>query len=138
MIYETLRAEVLNDPAALGYAGKTDQQVADLLNSLTTNRTIPRTQVPVSELFSAIDNGAWPTTALTQDKLAAVPNMQVIDASNANTRSIIGSIFPNSGATAATNARLQALATRTVSRATELGLEAVTALDVNRARAGVW
>jgi len=138
MDYAKLRAELLTDPVALGYAGQTDQQAADLLNSLTTGRTQPRTQVPVAELFNAIDNGGWPTTALTQDKLAAVLNMQVIDASNANTRGIIGSIFPNSGATAATNARLQALATRTVSRATELGLEVVAPLDVNRARSGVW
>jgi hypothetical protein len=139
MDYTRLQLEVTTDPVTLGYAGKTDQQAADLLNSLTTGRTVPRTQVPVAEVFNAIDNGAWPAASATQDKLAAVLNMQIIDASNANTRGIIGSIFPNSGATAATNQRLQALSTRTVSRADELALGGVVAaIDVNRARSGVW
>lgn len=139
MIYELLRSELLTDPIGLGYAGTTDQQAADLLNSLTTGRTRARTAVPVAEIFNAIDNGAWPATGTMQDKLAAVLGMQVIDASNANTRGILGSIFPNSGATANTNQRLQALSTRTVSRAEELNLGGIpSALDVNRARSGAW
>lgn len=34
MNYSVLKSEITNDPAALSYAGKTDQQVADILNAV--------------------------------------------------------------------------------------------------------
>lgn len=34
MNYAILKSEITNDPAALGYATKTDQQIADLLNAV--------------------------------------------------------------------------------------------------------
>jgi hypothetical protein len=136
--YQRLRTELTTDPLGRGYAGMPDQQAADDLNSLATGRTRARTAVPTQEVFNAIDNAAWPGTAILQHKLQCVLGMPVVDASNANTRGILGAVFPNSGATAATNQRLQALATEAVSRAAELGLEAPSALDVQRARSGVW
>jgi hypothetical protein len=45
---------------------------------------------------------------------------------------------PNAGATVATRTALLALSTRAVSRTEELGLGAVLAVDVARARGGVW
>ena len=140
MDYAKLRTELTTDPVALGYAGLTDQAAADKLNALDTGRTRNRTAVPVQEVFNAIDDGAWPSTTILQDKLRGILGMPVVDASNTNTRGIFGAIFPNSAPTANTRTRLLALATETVSRATELGLGTVTAGDVNLARAktGGW
>lgn len=142
MDYALLRTELLTNPAGLagGYTGLTDQAAADKLNALDTGRTRARTAVPVQEIFNAIDNAAWPSTAALQNKLSGVLSMPVVDASNTNTRGILGSIFPNSGATANTNGRLLALSTEAVSRAAELGLSLVTAGDVERARSktGGW
>lgn len=142
MNYALLRTELLTNPAGLtgGYTGLTDQAAADLLNSLTTGRTRPRTAVPIQEVFNVVDNAAWPSTAALQDKWTGVLSMPVVDASNTNTRGILGAIFPAAGATLNTNTRLLALATETISRATELGFGVVAAGDVNLARAktGGW
>lgn len=138
MDYAVLRAELLTDPLPLGYGPLNDGAVAAKLNATDTGRTRARTRVEITEVFNAVDNGAWPSTAILQDKWRAILSMPFVDASNTNTRGILGAIFPNTGATAATNGRLLALATQTVSRATELGLESVAAADVAAARAGVW
>lgn len=138
MDYAALRAELTTDPVALGYAALTDTQAAAKLNAVDTGRTQNRTAVPVQEVFNAVNDAAWPSTAILQDKWRGVLSMPAVDASNTNTRGILGAVFPNSGATAATNGRLLALSTQTVSRATELGLGPVLASDVTKARAGVW
>lgn len=144
MIYEALRAEVTADPVTLGYAGKTDQQIADLLNATNTGRTLARTHVDTWELIGAVQSGtpsaAWPAPASKQESmLLAIMGLSFVDVSNPNIRAIFGEIFPNSGNTATTRANLLALSTRAASRADELNLGgAVTALDVNRAKAGVW
>lgn len=136
MNYAALRQELTLDPVPLGYAGLSDTQAAAKLNALDTGRTQPRTAVPVQEVFNQVEDAAWPSTAILQDKWRGVLSMPVVDASNTNTRAILGTIFPNSGATAATRARLLALSTQPVSRATELGLGIVLESDVTRARAG--
>lgn len=138
MDYTALRAELTGDPVALGYSGLTDALAAAKLNATDTGRTLARTDVPPREVFNAINDAAWPATAILQDKLRALLGMPTIDASNPNTRGIVAAIFPNSGATAATFARLLALGTQTVSRAAELNLGTVTTLDVTRARSGIW
>ena len=131
----TLRNELLNDPLGWNYAGMTAAQAADRLNATNTGRTLPRTDVPVREVFNAIVNADWPSQSAGQDKLAACLNMQSLDMSNANTRGILASIFA-AGSTTRTN--LQALATRAVSRAEELGIGFVTEGQVGQARSGVW
>ena len=136
MDYPALRNELLNDPVALGYAGKTDQQAADLLNSTTTGRTLPRTSVPTTEVLGAILNTDWPAAAsASESKLRAILGMPFVDASNGNIRGLFQAIFA-AGTTTRTN--LLALANRTVSRAEELGFGVVLAVDVNRARSGMW
>lgn len=138
MDYASLRAELASDPVALGYSGLSDALAAAKLNATDTGRTLARTAVPASEILGAIDDGAWPSTAILQDKLRGILGIDPIDASNTNIRGILGAIFPNNGQTAATRGRLLALSTRAVSRADELGLGDVNAVDVARARAGVW
>lgn len=138
MDYAALRNELVVDPLPLNYSGLTDAQAAAKLNAVDTGRTQARTAVSASEILGAIDDGAWPSTAILQDKLRNILSIDPIDASNTNIRGVIGVVFPNSGATAATRLRLLALSARTVSRAEELGLGAVTTGDVTRARSGVW
>jgi hypothetical protein len=139
MDYAALRTELTTDPVTLGYAGLTDTLAAAKLNATDTSRTATRTAVPVQEVFNAIDDGAWPTAgSLSESKLRTVLGMPQVDASNTNTRGILGAVFPASGATAATRTRLLALSTQTVSRAVELGLGPVLTSDVTKARAGVW
>jgi hypothetical protein len=131
----TLRSELLNDPLGWGYAAMSNAQAADKLTATNTGRTVPRTEVPVREVFNAIVNADWPAQSANQDKLAACLNMQSLDMSNANTRGILASIFP---AGSQTRTNLQALASRPVSRAEELGIGIVTEGMVSQARSGVW
>lgn len=139
MDYRALHAELTTDPLALGYSGLNNASAANKLNALDTGRTVNRTRVDVAEVFSAIDDGAWPAVnSQAAHKLQVVMGMPFVDASNTNTRGILGAIFPNSGATVNTRNRLLALSTQTVSRATELGLGVVTEGDVAQARSGSW
>lgn len=139
MDYAALHTEISTDPVVLGYAGKTDQQIADLLNSLTTSRTLPRTRVDTTDILGAIQDSAWPAVASTaESKLRAILSMPSVDATSTNIRAMLGTIFPNSGNTATTRANLLALATRVVSRQEELGLGPVVAIDVTRSNSGVW
>jgi hypothetical protein len=135
MEYQLLRTELGTDSVGLGYAGKTDQQAADLLNATNTGRTLPRTMVRKSEIFQAIVNSEWPTTAVLQNKLLILFSQDSVNAADPNTQAIIGSIF---GPGTQTRANLLALAQQTVSRAVELGLGPVTGVDVGLARSGQW
>lgn len=129
-----LHNEIVNDPVTLGYAGKTDQQVADLLNSLTTGRTRNRTSVTKNEILAAMRNVDYPTTSANDqirwNKLNLVLSTDTIDASSTNIRDVFSAIFAGT----ATLTALNALATRIVSRAEELGLGPITAGDVQQAR----
>jgi hypothetical protein len=130
-----LKAELVGDPVGIGYAGKTSVEKAALLNSTATGRTRPRTRVDVTEIFNQIDNGAWPSTAILQDKLRGILSMPYVDASNANTRGILGVIFPDSPPTQNTRNRLLTLATEPISRAVELGWGFATPGEVEQAEA---
>lgn len=130
-----LRAELLTDPVALGYAGLSDQAAADKLNATTTGRTLARRSVGKNELLTAIVDSEWPTTALLQNKLLCIFSCDTVDASNANVRAIFAAIF---GPGTATRTNLLALGTQVASRATELGFGVVTLTDVKLARAGAW
>ncbi|GAC1397712.1 MAG: hypothetical protein NVSMB60_08040 [Mycobacterium sp.] len=136
MDYPKLQGELATDPMVLGYAGKTDQQAADLLNSLTTGRTLMRQSVSQYEFANAIGNVDFPTLVLNQSKFQFLYSQASINPNNAQMVAMIQAVFPT---TTPTWTRLVALAQPTVSRATELALGATpTAVDVNRARAGVW
>lgn len=151
MDYAALRAELSNDPVALGYklaAGAapnpyvsgtmTDDQAAALLNSLTTGRTQSRTAVSTTQVLGAVLSSEWPaTSSASESKLRAILGMPVVDASSPNIRTLFSDIFA-AGTTSRTN--LLALATQPISRAQELGLPPVTVGDVTLARtkSGGW
>src|SRR4051812_10535777 len=114
MNYPVLQTELQGDPVALGYAPLTDAQAAAKLNDLTTGRTLARTAIPVAEIYNNILNADWPAPAsAAESKLRALLGMQTVDASNANTKTIIGAIF---GVGTPTRTNLLALGTQTVSR----------------------
>jgi hypothetical protein len=125
-----LRNEITNDPEAIGYAGKTDAEVADLLNART--RPLDRDSLTGGELAAS----------LVRTELAGLPNgdqnyiRALIPAGTmpltAQLKTELGSIFPGGSAT---RQNLLALLKRFGSRAEELGLGPVGDGHVASARA---
>jgi len=129
-----LRDELTQDPLARGYASMTGQQAADSLNAV--NRAIPRTSISGSDLLACTSVAELTAlTAASRDVYLALIQMDSLDITSANVRSILGTLF---GVGTMTRANLVALGNSTVAvnRATELGLGVVTAGEVERARAG--
>lgn len=135
MDYTALRTEILTDPVTLGYSGKTDQAMADLLNSVTTGRTLARQSITQLEFANVIGNADFPATAILQEKFRFLYSQATLNPNNPQMVAIVQAVFPSN---TATWTRLLALATPVVSRAVELGLGPVVALDVTRARTGSW
>lgn len=144
--YQALALEIRTDPLTAAnvagwntasgykrpYAQLTDSLIADKLNAIDTGRTVARTAVPASEVLGSIANADWPSTGANQDKLARVLSISPIDASNVNIRGIFSAIF---SAGSGTITRLNALSSRTASRAEELGLGGpITGDDVTLAK----
>lgn len=134
MDYQVLRAELLTDPLGRGYAGMTDAQAADSLSAV--NRTISRAQIQAWEIvtatvFTELSALSATNRAIYQLLIEAAP----LPYTDANVRAIAAGIF---GAGTVTRANLLAMQNQTVSRAAELGLGTVMALDVMRARLGTW
>jgi hypothetical protein len=140
MNYALLRLELTTDPVSLGYSTLNDIEAANKLNATDTNRTIPRTSVAASEVIGCIDNAAWPSTALEQNKLSLILSIDPIDINNNNIRGVLGAIFPNSSPTLQTRQRLLSLGIEIVSRAIELKLGHVVIGDVTlaRSKSGGW
>lgn len=135
-----LAAEINTDSTGLGLVAlKTagsDQAIADALNLVRATITgINRNDISAKELMAAVVLTEY--TALTQasrDLWQALLTIAPLDANDTQTRTTVGAIF---GAGTATRTNLQALASRTGSRAEQLwgtGTQ-VTALDVSRALA---
>lgn len=137
MNYEVLRAELLTDPLVFGYSGMSDAVAAAKLIATNTGRTLPRTNVSMSEVIATVPDADYPASSnsVGWQKLNLFATLPGIDASNANIRAVFNAIFAGKTATLAA---LAALASRVVSRAEELGLGVVMTGDVNRARSGAW
>lgn len=132
MDYARLKAEIAADPVALGYAGKTDQQIADLLNSLTTGRTIQRSVIPAHEILEATVPADWATlTAAEKQRYQTITGAGQVNLRGANTRLALAAMF---GAGTQTRANLIALQSVTISRAEELGLGRVEPGHTGKAR----
>lgn len=137
-----LKAEMANDPAALGYAGKDDLQVAAILNAVPPSpATLDRLSIPSQEIIQAIDLAAW--GAVTADQrsylallLGAGEPVSIVGQVKAN----LGAIFPAGGSTGATRSRILALVSRNATRVeTVLSKHGavVSHLDVASARRAV-
>lgn len=114
MTTEQLAAEIANDPAGLGYAGKTDGQIRVLLNTVTATDVF-RNDIAAKEIVNAIVAADFASLNVTQlSKLQLMLIGGTLDATNSNTRTIFLGIF--SGMTATITA-LTAVAQRKGTRA---------------------
>jgi hypothetical protein len=132
-----LHTEITTDPESLGYAGKTDPEVADLLNEVgLSGETILQGQIDAAEIqkqvvaseFLALSNGE-------QNLWLAIisPGAGLVDISDSNIQAQALTIW---AAGTTTRANLVALATRSCSRAEKLFEANVSVghLDVAKAR----
>lgn len=114
-----IRDELLNDPLARGYAGMTDQQAADDLN--TSYRTRNRTSMSGDEIFQAIESQVvW--DGLTADQrleFLSLCGRDILDPFGTANVNLVISIF-GGGSTTITN--LNTARVESITRAEELGL----------------
>lgn len=132
--YVTLGTEITTDPKGLGYAGKSDYEIATLLNTPgLSSETIFRGYTPIEEVVACLV--AAEVTALSTanqtllDKLLRGSRLKTGDA---NLRTAMGAVFAN-GTTSRAN--LIAVASRPASRAEALFGENTSITDVDVARA---
>jgi hypothetical protein len=131
MDLNALRTEITNDPASLGYAGKTDAQVATLMNAV--NQTANVATIDANQLIRAIQPADF--SALTQiqlSRLSIILGAEPFSVNDVNIKQMLADLFAGKTQTLAA---LQALQTYQTSRALLLFGEPVTAGDVQRARA---
>lgn len=111
-------AEINTDPLALGYGGMTPAQALASLQQ--ANRSVARDTVDAKSVLDAIVPAEYLALGADQKelvKLALAPGS--VSFASPAARTLLRDSFP-AGST--TRANLAALATRTVSRAAELGL----------------
>lgn len=126
-----LSEELANDPLTRGYAGMTDQQAVDSLNTADRSRAVAT--VSGAAIFNATDDAEY--TALTDaqqaswDRLCAI---ETVDISSGVAKAREAELF---GASTTTRANLTALKTESISRGEELGIGLVTLGMVQAARA---
>lgn len=125
-----LKAEITDDPVGLGYSGKTDEQVCDLLNSKTRSKHVEL--LTPTQILNAVVYSEWTVKTATQQQ--AIWNLLGMGALNpwGVEASIFTTVF---GAGSQTIAALAALRVQAISRAEELGIETVAVGHINEARA---
>lgn len=128
---QLLRDEITNDPLALGYAGMTDQQIADSLNAV--NIDVDRDTVPTGEILAAIVPADFVAIADAPRRtyLQMLLATDSVPLGFANIRNALLNIF--SGRPDTLNA-LSALQQETVSRARQLGIGVAHSGDIGKAR----
>lgn len=120
-----LKTEITSDPAAIGYAGKTHEDIAGLLNK--PQRTIDAETLSSGLLVSCIDRTEFAALSAA-DK--AYLNLFVTAGDvpmSANVRQALRALFP---AGSETRTKINQATRRTGSRAEELGFGRVTESDV--------
>jgi len=143
MNYNKLKLEIDNDPESIGYAGKTDLAVADLLNArryvgdyLATFKTI------LSELGETISNdlissmeAAASSSKSVERILNVLDNGVEVNLGDAVTRGMLDAFGANAAlALSETDAiAIKALAENQISRSQQLGFGTVKSYDVRRA-----
>lgn len=143
--YRILRDEVVNDPLGLGYAGMTNAQVADSLN--TQNRAIQRSRfvtartllnelVPTdaAAILDAL-NSATASNSVVKWAFSFLTSDSGIDVAAPNTALMLTSLVTSGVLTQSQSDAITALGNVTVSRSTEIGFDrVVTVEDVVRVR----
>jgi hypothetical protein len=139
--YAAMRSEIVTDPAGVGYAAPyaagNDDGVAALLNAVGAGAaySVYKKSVPVRDLVASIDPTNFAAlTALQLAKLQLLfTGAATLDASDANTRTIVQGVFSGM---AATLTNFAVLVKRQGSRAEVLWGDGarVSADDVSKAR----
>ena len=135
MNYATLYTEITNDPTGLGYAGKSNAEIAALLNAET--QEIARTSITAAQLWENTVLSEYAALGAAQrDAYWGLCSLDSIDvAAGTNSRSALAQLFPQGSTTrAALMALLQTPVMR--SRAAVLGLGRVKPGHVAKARGG--
>ena len=132
--YEALKDEILKDPRRLGYAGKTEAEVAELLNGVGAGGdAAARGPVPAHEVIAATVPSEWEGLAASAKQLyQTIVSAGEVDVSSSNVREAVAGML---GAGTVTRANLAKLGSRAASRAEALGLGRVAYWDVARAKA---
>lgn len=129
----TLKTELETDPKALGYAGKTDQEIADLLNTVgLSSETVNRGVIDSHEVVSACVNNDYKNlTADQKTHLTFITSAGQVNASDSKIKTVFQDMF---GPTTETRDNLLALSTRPASRAEVLFNSNVSLVEVHKAR----
>ena len=115
-----LKAEITNDPAGLGYSGKTDDQICALINAKTRSKHVEL--LTPSQILNAVVYSEWTAKTATQQQVI----WNLLGMGSINPWGVEASIFTTVfGAGSATITALAALRVQVISRAEELGLETV-------------
>jgi len=116
MDINVLKTEINTDPKNLGYAGKTDQEIADLMNEIgLSQEQILRGAVPAEEMLSAMVYDDLILLTDVQLQIIAIYTANGdLDIANPNIQRIFKQIFPQGKAS---RDSLLALVYRSASRA---------------------
>ena len=144
--YRALYNEVINDPVGLGYTGKSDQQIADLINAKTRTKigNVHITEKMIYDKWDSI-NGAeafiakLEAAAVGNTILARIirwlkPSEQGVDAGHPFTRTVFQALRAADVITVDELSQFKRLAEITISRADELGWPLVLPGYINKAR----
>lgn len=145
-----LKEELTADPLGRGYAALDDRAAAERLNA--PDRTVPASRLisergvltdyapgPVAAdallgKLEAVANSASPLAGVVRRAMRFLQTPEGLDIGHPVTHQLIDQLVAAAALTAEEGAALKALGLRTVSRAQELGLGAVTTHDVTMAR----
>lgn len=136
MDYLVLKNEILNDPKGLSYAGKSDLEIANLMNTIgLSNEKIDRGIIPSYEVINATIPAEWTAlSAAEKQRYQTITGAGQCDSANANVRAAFQAMFA-SGTQTRTN--LTALLQKSASRAEALGLGSVNHEQIAIALRGI-
>ncbi len=134
LTYAALKAELQNDPKALGYAGKSPWQQSVLLNTVgLSSETVDVEFVEGWQIWEATVPAEWAALSTAErQRYQALLGMGQINVKGANTRAALLAMF---AAGTQTRANLAALQTRSASRAEALFGAGVSVTDAQVAGA---
>lgn len=135
MDYLALKNEILNDLKTLGYAGKSDLEMANLMNTIgLSNEKIDRGIIASYEVINATVPVEWAAlTVQEKQRYQTITGAGQIDSSNENVRATFRAMF---GAGTQTRTNLTALLQKSASRAEALGFGSVSHEQVAMALRG--
>jgi len=116
---QDLKNEIAGDPENLGYSGLSNEEIADLISSLETGRTVDTGAVESYLVVNAFEAAEIVSlTSIQLQLLNLIVSAGTVDTSNVKIQAFFLNLFV-AGTT--TRANLVALAKRPASRAEELG-----------------